>query len=92
MSRLSYVLTTRSWYNQLPEWLTSGTWTKESLSAVLTNHISNLVEHFGDRCYAWDVVNEALNDTSTGNLNDQYTWRQDIWYDVIGSDYVVRNR
>lgn len=33
-------------------------------------------------------MNEALNDTSTGNLDDPYTWRQDIWYKVIGPDFV----
>lgn len=33
-------------------------------------------------------MNEALNDTSSGNLNDQYTWRQDIWYQTIGPNFV----
>ncbi|KAH0402540.1 glycoside hydrolase, partial [Aureobasidium melanogenum] len=68
-----------NWYNQLPEWLTSGSWTNETLTKVLQNHVTNLVEHFGDRCYAWDVVNEALSDSGTGNLADNTTWRSDIW-------------
>lgn len=76
------------WHQQLADWVTSGTWTNETLSAVLVNHVTNLVEHFGDRCYAWDVVNEALSDSGTGNLNDAATWRQDIWYDTIGPEFI----
>ncbi|KAG9765983.1 hypothetical protein KCU73_g142, partial [Aureobasidium melanogenum] len=53
------------------------------------NHVTNLVEHFGDRCYAWDVVNEALSDSGTGNLADNTTWRSDIWYNTIGPGYVA---
>jgi len=78
-----------NWYNQLPNWLTSGTWGKANLTAVLENHVTNLVKHFGDRCYAWDVVNEALSDSGTGNLADNSTWRSDIWYNTIGPEYVA---
>ncbi|KEQ86547.1 glycoside hydrolase [Aureobasidium pullulans EXF-150] len=78
-----------NWYNQLPNWVTSGTWTNETLTAVLINHVTHLVEYFGDRCYAWDVVNEALSDSGTGNLADNSTWRSDIWYNTIGPNYVA---
>ncbi|KEQ74867.1 glycoside hydrolase [Aureobasidium namibiae CBS 147.97] len=78
-----------NWYNQLPNWLTSGTWGKANLTAVLENHVTNLVKHFGDRCYAWDVVNEALSDSGTGNLADNSTWRSDIWFNTIGPEYVA---
>lgn len=71
------------WYNELPTWVTNPTvnWTNETLSAVLTNHVTNLVEHFGDRCYSWDVVNEALSDSPAG------AWQDNIWYDTIGPEY-----
>lgn len=59
------------------------------MTAVLENHVTNLVKHFGDRCYAWDVVNEALSDSGTGNLADNSTWRSDIWYNTIGPGYVA---
>lgn len=59
------------------------------MTKVLQNHVTNLVEHFGDRCYAWDVVNEALSDSGTGNLADNTTWRSDIWYNTIGPGYVA---
>ena len=68
------------WYNQLPNWLTSQTWDNATLISIMTNHITNLVSHWGTRCYCWDVVNEALNDNGT--------YRSDIWYNTIGPAYL----
>lgn len=55
---------------------------------MLVNHVKNLVEYFGTRCYCWDVVNEALSDSGTGNLADNATWRSDLWYNTIGPQYI----
>ena len=68
------------WYNQLPYWLTSQTWDNATLISIMTNHITNLVSHWGTRCYCWDVVNEAFNDDGT--------YRADIWYNTIGPAYL----
>ena len=68
------------WYNQLPDWLTSQTWDNATLISIMTNHITNLVTHWGTHCYAWDVVNEAINDNGT--------LRSDIWLDTIGPEYL----
>ena len=68
------------WHNQLPTWLTTGTWTKASLLTVLENHIKNVAEYYWDDCYAWDVVNEAFNDDGT--------LRKTIWLDAIGPEYI----
>jgi endo-1,4-beta-xylanase len=67
------------WSNQLPDWVINGTWTRDTLIEVMRNHITNLVTHWADVCYAWDVVNEAI--ASNG------TWSSSIWYDTIGEDY-----
>lgn len=56
-------------------------WTNETLSAVLQNHVTNLVEHFGDRCHSWDVVNEALSDSPAG------AFQENLWLDTIGPEY-----
>jgi endo-1,4-beta-xylanase len=40
--------------------VTDGTWTNETLTAVMKNHIQTLITHWQDACYSWDVVNEAL--------------------------------
>ena len=58
-------------------------WTNETLSAVLRSHVTTLVEHFGDRCAAWDVVNEAFSDDPAGS------YASNVWYDTIGKEYVA---
>ncbi|KAG6360471.1 hypothetical protein INS49_011533 [Diaporthe citri] len=48
--------------SQLPSWVTSGTWTAETLTSMLETHISNVAGHYKGQCYSWDVVNEAIDD------------------------------
>ena len=55
------------WVSQLSPWVTDVNWTAEALTAVMKNHIQTLITHWGDRCYSWDVVNEAL--ASDGNFS-----------------------
>ncbi|KAL2826208.1 glycoside hydrolase superfamily [Aspergillus cavernicola] len=68
------------WHQQLPSWLTSGTWTNATLIAVLQNHITNVVTHYKGSCIHWDVVNEALNEDGT--------YRTNIFYETIGESYI----
>lgn len=72
------------WSSELPTWVTnpSTPWTNKTLSAVLRRHVKTLVSRLGDRCYSWDVVNEALADSPAGS----YT--SNVWYDTIGEEYV----
>jgi len=69
------------WHSQAPDWLNSGNWTAESLSAVLVNHVTQVAKHWKGRCYAWDVVNEAFNEDGT--------YRATIFHDVIGPEYIA---
>src|SRR4051794_12751248 len=69
------------WHNQLPSWLTSGTWTRNQLRAILREHIFTVVGRYRGRVWAWDVVNEAFNDDGT--------LRQTIWLKTIGPDYIA---
>ena len=39
------------------------------MTAVMQTHISNVMGHFKGKCYAWDVVNEALEDNGTYRNN-----------------------
>ncbi|KXL48666.1 glycoside hydrolase family 10 protein [Acidomyces richmondensis BFW] len=73
------------WQSELPTWVTNPTtnWTNETLSKVLQNHVYTLVSHFGDQCYSWDVVNEALSDDPAGS------YQNNIWFDTIGPEYVA---
>lgn len=74
------------WKSELPTWVTDPAvpWTNATLSAVIYEHVYNIVEHFGDQCYSWDVVNEALADSPAGSYDNS-----SIFYDVIGPAYVV---
>ncbi|KAJ5618982.1 endo-1-4-beta-xylanase [Penicillium lagena] len=67
------------WVSQLSDFVTSQNWTAEALTAVMRNHIFKTVQHFGRRCYSWDVVNEALNSDGT--------FSSSVWYDTIGEEY-----
>lgn len=70
------------WYNQLPSWVSSGSWTNETLTSAMTTHITNEVSHYKGECYAWDVVNEALSDDGDGSFRDN------IFYETIGEYYI----
>jgi endo-1,4-beta-xylanase len=69
------------WHSQLPTWLTSGTWTPAQLRAILRQHIFTEAGHFRGQIWAWDVVNEAIDDN--GNLRD------DIWSRALGESYIA---
>ena len=69
------------WHNQLPGWLTSGTWTPAQLRGILRQHIFAEVGHFRGRIWAWDVVNEAIDDN--GGLRDT------MWSRALGESYIA---
>jgi endo-1,4-beta-xylanase len=47
---------------------------------MLENHVTNEVAHWAGQCYAWDVVNEGLNEDGT--------YRNTIFYQMLGEDYL----
>jgi endo-1,4-beta-xylanase len=49
------------------------------MTTVIESHISNVVGHFKGKCYAWDVVNEALNEDGT--------FRDVVFYRILGDSY-----
>ena len=62
------------WSSELPSWVTSPstTWTNETLLAAMNNHIEKTIEGFGDDCYSWDVVNEALAEDGSGYQSNPF--------------------
>ena len=68
------------WHQALPDWVSKGEWTKETLSEALRQHVSGVAAHYKGKVYAWDVVNEAIGDS--GGL------RGSVWTNVIGPEYI----
>ncbi|KAI0327919.1 endo-1,4-beta xylanase [Cubamyces sp. BRFM 1775] len=66
------------WYNQLPDWLTTGTFTAPELAFIVSRHCYNLVNHY--KGHVWDVINEAFNDDGT--------FREDIFYNTLNTSYI----
>lgn len=68
------------WHNQLPPWMENGNWTASALRPALAQHVTRVAEYYKGRCYAWDVVNEALADNGT--------YRDSLFYKVLGDEYI----
>ena len=72
------------WYNQLPAWVKGGSFSRDQAIDILTKHIEMVVGRYRGKIWAWDVVNEAVDQNG-----DQKRWRKDsFWYRTIGPDHV----
>ncbi|THG96197.1 hypothetical protein EW145_g7822 [Phellinidium pouzarii] len=58
------------WYNQLPSWVSAGTFTVAELTSIVETHCGTIVGHWA------------------GQINDDGTWRSDVFYDTLGTDFV----
>ena len=56
------------WGAANPDWLTQGHFTTKQLSRLLHEHITRVMRHYRGEVFAWDVVNEALDEN--GNVRD----------------------
>ena len=64
------------WHRQNPDWVTKSNFDTAQLNSILEDHIKTVVTHFGNKVFAWDVVNEAFEDDGT--------LRNTIWYNQPG--------
>src|SRR5215468_2855793 len=71
------------WHSQIPGWLTGGNFTRDQVIAIMRDHIMTVVGRYRGRILAWDVVNEAIND-SNGQLRSESFWLQ-----KIGPEYIA---
>lgn len=76
------------WHEQAPNWLFIGKdgkeVTKEVLLQRLKTHIDAVVGRYKGKIYAWDVVNEAIDDDPSQYL------RNSKWYKICGEDFIVK--
>lgn len=50
------------WDHNNPQWLAQGNFTPVQMSALLQEHIATVMKHYAGQVFAWDVVNEALDE------------------------------
>src|SRR6266498_3335706 len=80
------------WHNQIPAWVFTDPVTgatmqpSEANKALLTqrlqNHIRGVAGHFVGKLYAWDVVNEVIDENQPDCL------RRSTWYNILGPQYL----
>jgi endo-1,4-beta-xylanase len=79
---------TLCWHQQTPEWMFKDadgkTTSKEVLLARLKDHITQVVTRYKGKIYAWDVVNEAIDD------DDSKFLRETNWYNICGEEYIAK--
>jgi endo-1,4-beta-xylanase len=75
------------WDHSNPEWLAQAHCTSGQLSQLLHEHVSIMVKHYAGQVFAWDVVNEALDEN--GRFKDSPWYNQPgIGLSGKGSAYV----
>jgi len=65
----------------LPQWLSSGAFSREQGIAIMQDHINTLMTRYKGKVHYWDVVNEAVGYEGNG-LSASF------WLQTIGSDYI----
>lgn len=80
------------WHNQIPAWVFTDPTTGQPMQPTdankalliqrLQNHIRGVAGHFAGKLYAWDVVNEVIDENQPDCL------RRSTWYNVIGPSFL----
>ncbi|WP_171037967.1 endo-1,4-beta-xylanase [Dyadobacter luticola] len=76
------------WHNQSPKWFFTDNdgkqVTREVLLDRMKEHINAVAGRYKGKVYVWDVVNEAVPDTS------ESIYRKSKFYEIIGEDYIEK--
>jgi endo-1,4-beta-xylanase len=75
------------WDHDNPDWLVRGHFTPADLATLLQDHIRTVMGHYAGHVFAWDVINEALDEN--GRLRDS-TWfnKPGIGFSENGWQYI----
>ena len=80
---------TLCWHNQTGEWMFKDSLgnqaSKELVLARLKEHITQVVNHFKGKVYAWDVLNEAID-----NADPSKGFRDTQWYRICGEEFIAK--
>jgi endo-1,4-beta-xylanase len=81
---------TLCWHNQTGEWMfkdaNGNQASKELVLARLKEHIYKVVTRYKGKIYAWDVVNEAIDNLDPANIG----YRQTQWYKICGDEFIAK--
>ncbi|MCM2681214.1 endo-1,4-beta-xylanase [Echinimonas agarilytica] len=73
------------WHHQTPDWVFEDEHgnpaSKELVLKRMEAHINKVASRYAGQVDGWDVVNESLNDDGT--------WRESKWYQILGDQYIV---
>ena len=76
------------WHQQAPKWFFKDSLgnqvSKEVLLRRLKDHITAVVSRYKGKIYAWDVVNEAIND------DNSRVFRDSPWYQICGEEFIAK--
>jgi len=81
------------WHSQTPDWfftgpdgkpLTNSPADQQIALARMKAHIDAVAEHMKGRVWAFDVVNEVIDESQTDGL------RRSRWYEILGPDYIAQ--
>lgn len=67
------------WHSQTPSWVQN--LAAADLRVALQNHITTVMDRYEGDLYAWDVVNEPLNEDGT--------LRNSFWFQRLGESYIA---
>jgi endo-1,4-beta-xylanase len=78
---------TLCWHNQTGEWMFKDSLgnqaSKELVLARLKEHITQVVTRYKGKIYAWDVLNEAID-----NADPSKGYRVTPWYTICGEEFI----
>jgi endo-1,4-beta-xylanase len=82
------------WHRQTPAWVFSngsgGQVSRDVLLARMRSHITNVMDHFRGKVYAWDVVNEAMMEDGGYRTGDETNADQrSSWHQILGESYIA---
>ncbi len=72
------------WHSQCPDWVfekNGVTATKDTVLNRLRKHINTVMTRYKGKVYAWDVVNEAIDDGSG-------FYKSTKWYNICGEEFI----
>jgi endo-1,4-beta-xylanase len=72
------------WHYGNPPWVDKYSGDSARLEEIMKQHIRKVVTHCKGRVVSWDVVNEAISDTT-----ENY-YRKTIWYRNLGEGFIER--